>query len=280
MAQSELVDPISTARPRRDRPPAPRKVLSVGAVALGERIDLRALRGERLTADSLSLNIQDGGTAVIFRYGCVVFFDVSESAQHRLLDELSRRVAECYPKREVESAELTFGDSPREGSVGELAIPNASSDTLQIVADVFGKSVALAHYESAIATAFDQIEPLAFDLERRGRADRRSAQLVRQIAQTLLAQHRLVGRVEVMEKPELLWERPELELLHLKLAEEYELKERELALERKLVLVSRTAEVLLNLLQDKRSLRVEWYILGLIVFEIVLSLYDMFLRAP
>jgi uncharacterized Rmd1/YagE family protein len=34
----------------------------------------------------------------------------------------------------------------------------------------------------------------------------------------------------------------------------------------------------LNLLQNRRSLRVEWYIIILIVFEILLTLYAMFVR--
>ncbi|MBB5347403.1 putative Rmd1/YagE family protein [Desulfoprunum benzoelyticum] len=41
--------------------------------------------------------------------------------------------------------------------------------------------------------------------------------------------------------------------------------------------MSRTAETLFGLLQNKRSLRVEWYILLLIVIEILLTLYEMWL---
>jgi uncharacterized Rmd1/YagE family protein len=50
------------------------------------------------------------------------------------------------------------------------------------------------------------------------------------------------------------------------------------ALERKLDLISRTAETLLELMQHKRSLRVEWYIVILIVIEILLTLYEIFAR--
>ncbi len=35
---------------------------------------------------------------------------------------------------------------------------------------------------------------------------------------------------------------------------------------------------ILELLQSRRTLRVEWYIVILIVVEILLTLYDMFLR--
>jgi uncharacterized Rmd1/YagE family protein len=267
--------PIATIR--REHEQAERETLSVRALALGERIDLRALGRERITADSVLLRL-NAGIALVFRYGSIVFFGVPAADQERVLDEIAPLVVEPFARAESEAAELAFGSSPREAGDGELAIPNTNTDTLQIVADVFAKSVTLAHYETAVAKAFDEIEPLAIDLEESGRSDRRATRVVRHIARALLTQHRLVGRVEVTEKPELLWERPDLELLHLKLAEEYELKERETALERKLALVSRTAEVLLNLQQNKRTLRVEWYIVALIVFEILLSLYELFLR--
>jgi uncharacterized Rmd1/YagE family protein len=91
-------------------------------------------------------------------------------------------------------------------------------------------------------------------------------------------QQTMVGRVEVGEKPEVLWERPDLERLYERLKDEFEVDERHRALERKLVLISRTAETGLDLLHNRSSLRVEWYIVILIVIEIVLLVWDMFLK--
>ena len=98
------------------------------------------------------------------------------------------------------------------------------------------------------------------------------------LTEGFLMQHRMVGRVETAEKPELVWDHPELERLYLRLAEEYELRERSRALERKLDVISRTAETLLGLVQNRSSLRVEWYILGLIVAELILALYPVLER--
>jgi len=85
----------------------------------------------------------------------------------------------------------------------------------------------------------------------------------------------MVGRVEVSEKPEILWDRPYLERLYLRLEDEYELRERHVALERKLDVVSRTAQTLIDLVRDRSGLRVEWYIVVLIILEICLTLYQM-----
>jgi uncharacterized Rmd1/YagE family protein len=85
----------------------------------------------------------------------------------------------------------------------------------------------------------------------------------------------MVGRVEVEEKPDVLWDHPELERLYARLEDEYELVERSRAMERKLALISGTAGTLIELVQNQRSVRLEWYIIGLIGLEILLSLYSL-----
>ncbi|HYN37954.1 MAG TPA: RMD1 family protein, partial [Rhodospirillales bacterium] len=157
---------------------------------------------------------------------------------------------------------------------GAIRLKQVTKDRLLIIADVLAKSVILAYDEKRVAEVFDRIEPVAESLHRRPVVSVR--QLLGHIGDVLITQHRMVGRVEVTEKPELLWDQPELERLYLRLQEEYELPERDRALTRKLDLISQTASTALGLLQAKRSLRVEWYIVLLIVLEIFLTLYEMF----
>jgi uncharacterized Rmd1/YagE family protein len=141
---------------------------------------------------------------------------------------------------------------------------------------VLAKSVVLAQYEATLAHVFDAVEPFAHGLRQRGGAAPKGHDLLRYIGDTLLMQHKMVGRVEVGEKPDVLWDDPGLTRLFARLEDEYEIQERRLALERKLDLITRTVETLVDLLQNKRSLRVEWYIVILILIEIGLTLYQLF----
>ncbi len=50
------------------------------------------------------------------------------------------------------------------------------------------------------------------------------------------------------------------------------------AVESKLDLIGRTIQTAIDLIQSRRSLRVECYIVILIVFEIALTLYEMLIR--
>ncbi len=248
----------------------------VRAILLGERIDTRGLEDpEPLATAPLALRCEPSGIAVLFRYGVVALFEVSPSEERRFIDRLMPRVIEPYDPPEIDELRVAIRADAEEqmGVDGTLTLRDLSVERAQLVADALAKSLVLAHYETRIAAVFDRIEPLAASLRRRGRPGAQGRFLLRHIGNVLSVQHKMVGRVETGEKPEVLWDHPALERLYIRLADEYELRERERALERKLEVISRTVETLLDLVTQNRNLRVEWYIVGLIVIEVVLSIY-------
>jgi len=239
----------------------PGSVVSVRALLLGERIDLKGLEStQRLATNPLLIPAGEGQHAALFRYGAVVLFGVNPLQEVTFVDQLARLVGQPYGKRETEETRLRVdpaGEERVEG--GEILLHEATVESLQVTADVLAKSVAFA-----------------LGLKKGGRTAPRDRDLLRYIGDTLLTQHKMVGRVEVGEKPDVLWDLPGPNRLFSRLADEYELQERKLALDRKLDLISHTVETLVDLLQNKRALRVEWYIVILIVIEIFLTLYQLF----
>jgi uncharacterized Rmd1/YagE family protein len=253
---------------------AGRERLTARALLVGHHLNLRAAEGlTRLAAAPLVVAAEDGGCAVLFRYGVVVLLGLDAGEAAAFLEALRPLVGEPYPSPESEELEIALAPGAEERVAdGKLALQAFDVERLQVVADALAKSVVLAHYETTVAGVFDELEPLAEDLRGHGRTRIHGRELPRHIGRALDIQQRMVGRVEIEEKPEALWERPDLERLHQRLAEEYELPERHRALERKLDLIARTANTLLTLQYNRRSLRVEWYIVALIVVEILLTL--------
>jgi uncharacterized Rmd1/YagE family protein len=250
------------------------------AIYLGERIDLRAIElSSRLAVAPTTVRAGVAGVAVLFRYGAIVLFNVTPLEEVAFLGHIERFVAGAFERREAEEVQVQVHRDQDERPVdGVISIKQNTVGHLQCIADSLAKSVVLAQTESSMARVFDGIEPLSKQLERDGTIKRRAKALLRHIGSALQVQTQMVGRVEVLEKPELLWDHPELELLFARLEDEYELRERHHVVEHKLQLISKTAETLLGLLQHDRALRVEWYIVVLIVVEIGLTLYELFLR--
>ena len=71
------------------------------------------------------------------------------------------------------------------------------------------------------------------------------------------------------------WDKPHLERLYARLADEYELKERAESLNRKLGVIAETAQVLTDIIDTRRSLRLELIIVFLILFEVIITLYQL-----
>ena len=248
------------------------------ALLLGERLDPRGVEDlKHITTTPLAVAVAEHGIAILFRYGVVVFFDVSPQGERVFLDKLQPYLAGAYRTPESEVLDVRVVPDAREAvTAGGITLEALTIERLQLVADILSKSVVLALYESRVASTFERIEPLARQLEEAGRFDATERELLRRIGETWRIDHMMVGRVAVSEKPELLWEHPELEGLFIRLEDEFEIRERHEALERKLGVISGTAEKLLDLIQSRHALRLEWYIVALIIFEVALTIYQMF----
>ena len=264
-----------------DTPPKAVTAMTVRTLLVGQRIDTKTLeQGPVLATSPLTIGIGGRGRAVLFRYGVVVLFDLGPAEEESFLVGLRRQIVDPVEPPETDETRLLIeaGGEDRVDASGAILLAEADAERLQLVAAILGKNAVLDHYERRVAAVFDRIEPLAASLQRHGAYGTHGQELLRQIGGVLLTQQRMVGRVEVLEKPDLLWDRPELERFYLRLEEEYELRDRSRALDRKLDLIARTSQTLLDLIQNRRAIRVEWYIVILIVIEILLSLIDLGLR--
>jgi uncharacterized Rmd1/YagE family protein len=159
-----------------------------------------------------------------------------------------------------------------------LFVPDFSLPVLQLVAEVLARSVVLERFEGRVGATFEGLQPMAADLAN-GRLTRGNHRtLLKRLGDVLLDQQEMVGRVAVSDKPDVLWDRPDLERLYARLTDEFEIPDRFEAVESKLDLIGSTIQTAIDLIQARRSLRVEWYIVILIVVEIGLTLYEMFIR--
>ncbi len=258
--------------------------IAVRARIVGERIVLKGLeKVEPLATNPLIIRAGATGCAVLLRYGIIVTFDLSAEEESELVERLRPHIREPLPSNLSEELAIAFRpqteERPKERlESNTLWLQECSAERLQIVAEALGKSVALDYYETEVSSLFERIKPFTTAIQDKNLRPPKEKELLSYIGGTLLIQQKMLGIVEVGEKPDPVWDYPELDRLYLRLENEYELRERLVALEQKLALVSRTVETSLGVLQRDSSHRVEWYIVILIVVEIVLSIYDMWFR--
>lgn len=256
--------------------------LPARALLLSERIDTAGLeRSDVISTAPLAFKVGGAGYAVLFRYGVAVLVGLSPVEEDEVLRGLGPRVIGRFPRAEEESAVIEV-DQSREEQIppgGPIVVRDLSPPRLIVIADALAKNVALARDEREVSKVFEIVEPFAAELARSGRSPTNRRQMLRTIGQALLVHHRMSGRVEVEEKPDVLWDNPQVERLHARLADEYELRERATALSRKLRIIDETTRALTDLIDTERSIRLEATIVILIVVEILITFYDLFVRA-
>ena len=93
-----------------------------------------------------------------------------------------------------------------------------------------------------------------------------------------LFRHDIVADLHLLDKPNILWDNENAETIYNALAEKLELKERFEIVEYKVGNLKEDIGSVTDLINLRHSEFLEWIIIGLIAFEILMGLYDSFIK--
>jgi uncharacterized Rmd1/YagE family protein len=252
--------------------------ITARALLLGDRIDTQGLeRDDVLAAMPLTFRVGAEGIVSLFRFGVAVLFGMSPIEEDEVIRKLEGRIRGKSAVRDQESAqiEIGVGEDEQIAPNGTITLKKLTTEHALLIADALATTVILAHDERSVAAVFDSIEPLARELALQGRTPGGRRSILKHIGNALLVQQRVSGLVAVEEKPDILWERPDLERFYARLEDWYELKERADVLTRKLRVISETANALADIINTQRSLRLEQIIVALILVEILITAFQI-----
>jgi len=250
------------------------------ATLIGQYIELKRLTPHANNrTEVLITQINESSLAFIYKYGAIVTFHASASDISALVTYCQPFTSEICQNPETEALTIKIDNDYLEGIAQDVVyITELTKDHLAIIASALSKSVVLDLYENKISSLFREVDPIASSLTKTGKLGTKAKELLQHIGSTLLMSHNMVGKVEVSEKPSLLWKQTHLEPLYEHLIDDLELREREEILHQKMELISKTAETSLGVLEHRHSSRLEWYIIILIMVEIGLQSYELFFK--
>ena len=260
-----------------DTQPVAKTRMRVKALLLSDRIDTSNLEHDGVVSTApLTYRFGKSGFVTLFRYGVAVCMGLTDPEEADVLRSLRPRLVRPVLPSEEEAVLIEVGPDKDDQILpgGPISLKEITPERLVVIADALSKSVVLARDEREAAGVFEQVEPFARELAEKGRTWAGRHAILRHVGNTLLVQQRLSGRVAVTEKPDILWDRQDLERLYARLEDEYELKERAEALSRKLTVIADTAEVLTDIIDTRRSLRLEIVIVILIAVELIIAGYQ------
>jgi uncharacterized Rmd1/YagE family protein len=249
----------------------------VKALLLSDRIDTSNLEHNGVVSTApLTYKFGAEGFVTLFRYGVAVVMGLTAAEEDEVLRSLQRRLTRPVKPAEEETVliEMAPDKDDQIPPGGPITLKTMTPDHLIVIADALSKSVVLARDEREVTAVFELVEPFARQLAEHGRVVAGRRTILKHVGNALLVQHRVSGRVAVADKPDVVWDRPDLDRLYARLEDEYELKERADALAKKLAVIAETAEVLTDIIDTKRSMRLEIIIVVLIAVELLVAGYQ------
>jgi required for meiotic nuclear division protein 1 len=209
----------------------------------------------------------------LFAFGSMVFVDCSEQNILAILDYLCRQYPTlCSPQpfRWNDHYRLTVNaDAPASCNQDGATIPSASPSSTLILATILAKSVALERVEATLETVLDRSEKRIEALEK-GKLRGADASLARDAGAVLRLEHESIHYLGLIDKPESTWNDETADILYKMLARQFELRDRYSAVSHRVEVLKDLGSTFANLAHARRSARLEWVIILLIAFEIVL----------
>jgi uncharacterized Rmd1/YagE family protein len=142
--------------------------LKARALLLGDRLDLKAFKiSDCLATTPLTLQVDnDGGLAVLFRYGVVVLFAVNSMEEARFIETLKPLLTTAYANPEIEELDIHCGRAGPGVQSGAVSLDVITLEKAQVIADALSKNLLLSLYEKKVAGEFDKIASLEFRVGR------------------------------------------------------------------------------------------------------------------
>lgn len=215
----------------------------------------------------------------LYSFGGLVFVNSDDDLVGRFLEGIGQyaeplKVRPQLRYREEYRLEI---EPTRPASISNDAalLPAFSQVSQDIIGLVLAQSVALERIEERTDAVLDEVEGLIAQLKR-GKLELPDRDLARLASIVLGFKYASVAQIMVLDKPDITWDNAEAERFYLTMAGLFELRPRYQEIKHKSETLLDVNEVFTSLSHARRSARLEWIIILLIAFEIVMTLWEKF----
>ncbi|MBI4548182.1 MAG: RMD1 family protein [Ignavibacteriae bacterium] len=230
------------------------------------------LRGNVLETNPLLVQLDTKRMVAVFDYGSIVLFNVDVDESELVMEKLkpfTQRLNKTMSEDEFMLYLAPRAKSP-EGT-DELYIKEFNRDIALVVGIVLSRSVSMEYYEKLVSNALAHLEEPIASLQYTGKIPRRERELTKRVGFALAVEQELTYLLAVFDDPDIVWDGGKrIEDLYENLKRQFDLEGRIKVIQQKVSLISRSSMFVISRLEAQRSRMLEWVIILLILFEIVL----------
>lgn len=249
------------------------------ALKLKEIAKLFDLKPVVLNPTRLVYELSQNCFCIFYNFGSVVFFNVDNDVQKTTLERLKN----FLPKgvEPVASDEFLLEEKRRAKNTvffDNVVVDKLNRDKIELIALVLAQSTALEFFENKVEDILDKQGVITSQLEKNGKIKLSEKEIRRFIGMAMATKQNLIATLYLLEKPEETWDNKILDDLHQEATMMFELKERFRTLDYKLKTIQENLEILSNFTTNRQHLFLEEVIIALIVLEVLLFGYEVFVK--
>ncbi|MDM5214185.1 RMD1 family protein [Peribacillus sp. NJ4] len=236
------------------------------------------LKGDILNS-ILNKNVNDSQQVLVFSFGSIVFINYSHVDE---IKEFAAYIRSFEPDidlvnldRYTDDYSLHFSETENIKLTDEyIVVPKYEFFYPELISTVLAKSVALEKTEEQLGKIHDKLEAMIDRLEK-GKLRIGNKELARTTAKIVRHEYNTLAYIMILDKPDITWTSSIAGEFYDSMLDFFELNDRYKILKSKTEILYNIMDGFSNISHSIRGLFVEWIIVILIVFEIVLTILEI-----
>ena len=239
------------------------------------QIDTRAFRTKHphypvISFNPLVLEPEMGSWIYVERFGAVVFWNCSETliqtflADLQVLDGAGPRIGSTH-----DSLSVLVGSDEETVGFSAVWLKELTLGKLKIISLALAQSVALDYFETSVSAAMARFHPVVRTMREEGTLRLKPGEVLSLVAFAMEVRAIVLENLTLFDDPPESWESESLAHLDSELFDQFDLEERISAINQKLGYLKDAGSTLMEVLTNRKSVRLEWIVIILIFVEIV-----------
>lgn len=227
----------------------------------------------------LNKNVDEYQMVLVFSFGSIVFINQTHDEEitdflnyiHSFEPELDlknvNRYSDDYSLHVRETENIELNDE-------YVVVPDYEHFYPELISTVLAKSVALEKTEEQLGKIHDKLETMIDRLEK-GKLRIGNKELARTTAKIVRHEYNTLAYIMILDKPDITWTSSTAGEFYDRMTEFFELNDRYKILKSKTEILYNIMDGFSTISHSIRGLFVEWIIVSLIIFEILLTLLEI-----
>ena len=223
--------------------------------------------------DAIIINIKEDEQIILFKYGVFICWNIEFENIKFFLDFIKDLQINSFKKPIIEEFNYLFDDEFKI-NLDTIYLSDSSTTSKIAISQALAQNVKLQQFEEEVQTTIDNNSHIPLQLSRTGKIKLTKKEISKKIGELFLVKTKINLHYDLLDTPEFFWEYPQYENQYEKMIKYLDIKSRVEVLNKKVEIIQELLHVLGDEQKHRYSSFLEWIIIILIAFEIIINLKD------